>query len=175
MRKKIISDNRGFTIVEVIAAVFVFSVIVVAVGGIFVRSLQIERRNLAAQKVQENTLRAFEMMAREIRVSRITVEDSSCLAQSISFVRPDIGTVDYTLSAGQIMRNENSAGATAVTSSDVNFSKLIFCISGTTASDQKPVRVTILAEVNSIGSIEAYQYNIQTTITSRDLSNDFQN
>jgi len=175
MNKKIIQDNQGFTIVEVIAAVFVFSVIVIAVGGIFVRAMQIERRNFAAQKVQENTLRAFEMMAREIRISRVTTADSSCLAQSISFVRPDIGTVDYTLNAGQILRNEASTGAVAITSSDVNFTKLNFCITGSVANDLKPTRVTVLAEIESTGIIDIYRYNIQTTVTSRDLSDDFQN
>ncbi len=176
MKNKLLNNNRGFTIVEVIASVFIFSVIVSATGGIFVRSLSIERRNFAAQKIQENSLRVFEMMAREIRVSRITGTDSACLAPSISLIRPGVGTIDYTLNAaGQILRNENNAGATAITSADVNFKKLIFCINGSANNDSQPTRITILTQVENVGGIETYQFNLQTTVTSRDLSDDFQN
>jgi len=175
MKYDLLKDNRGFTIVEVIASVFIFSVIVTTIGGIFIRSLSIERKNFSAQKVQENSLRALEMMAREIRISRIATADSDCLASFISLIRPSIGTVDYTLISGQIFRKEGTSDAAAITSADINFNKLNFCVDGSASNDSKPTRVTILTQVENVNGIETYTLNLQTTIISRDLSDDFQN
>jgi prepilin-type N-terminal cleavage/methylation domain-containing protein len=174
--KNILSDNRGFTIVEVIASVFIFSVIVSFVGAIFVQSLRIERRSFSVQKIQENSLRSFEIMAREVRVSSVVEGDHTCSEgiSTITFDRPGVGTIIYSLSDGQIYRQEASGEPEPITSSDVTYNSLVFCILGSTATDYMPTRITILAQVENTAGTEKNVINIQTTVTSRDISNDLQ-
>ena len=177
MIKKIIKDNRGFTIVEVIVSIVVFSVIVIAVGAIFVQALKIERRSFAAQKIQENTLRSFEIIGREMRVSRLDPMDYSCdaPASSLSFARPGVGTIEYTLNDGQVYRKEGASDAEPITSSEVRFTKLAFCVTGSYDDDNMPSRITILAQVENAVGAERNIFNIQTSVTSRDITNDLQN
>lgn len=168
-------DQRGFTIVELLVSVFIFSIIVIAVGGTFTRMLSIQHRGSGAQKVQENSMYALELMAREIRVSSITNQDNAnCTANMLTIVHPVNGTVVYALApSGQIQRQ--AAGATTlITSKDVTYSRLNFCIDGTTVTsgngDKKQARITIITQASSKGARtgETVTFDLQTTVVSRD-------
>src|SRR3990167_2313335 len=84
----------GFTIIEVLVSAFVFSIIAIVVGGLFVQILASERRAFACQKIQENGLFIMELMSREIRVSQIENQNSSnCSATTLTIQHPVNGTV----------------------------------------------------------------------------------
>lgn len=163
-------NNKGLSTIELLATVFVFSIIVVIVGGIVARSIHIQRRAAAAQKVQENALFILESMAKEIRVSEVRNQNSDCTATSLNITHPINGEVSYMLSGGTVRRIQGSA-TNIVSSSDIEFTRLLFCIRGSGLSDNLPSRVTIVASLKNKTGNEVVSADLQTTITSRVITN----
>lgn len=171
---KIINSQKGFSIVEVITATFIFSIISIIVSTNFVDIMRLQRRGFGAQKIQEEALFAVESMAREIRVSQIqSPDDINCNLTSLIIDHPINGPTTYSVSSGII--SKTVGGDTfPITSSKINFSRLNFCIRGAGIDDEQP-RVTIVASVRTASGIEGLQFDIQTTISSRDLREEFLN
>lgn len=167
---KLKSSQSGFTLVEMLVASLIFSIIVLAVSGIFTQILDNERRAFAAEKIQENGLFILETMAREIRVSRIQNQDSTdCSATTLTVNHPVNGTVTYALAGGALTRTAGGI-TTDLSSSDIAFSRLNFCVLGSAPSDQKQARVAILASIqNKTGKI-ILTVNLETSVSSRDVS-----
>lgn len=154
------NKNGGFTFIETIVAVAIFSLVVVMVVGIFISIIQAQRKGLASQKVQENARYVLEMMAREIRMSEINT--AAGLQNSLD-ITAHKATGDeailYSLSNYQIMRNGQP-----ITSDQVKINYLGFYVT----KNLQP-RVTINLQVIAQGGkpSEQAQMNLQTTIVSR--------
>ncbi|KKU92565.1 MAG: Type IV pilus assembly protein PilW [Parcubacteria group bacterium GW2011_GWA1_48_11b] len=178
--EKIKNKEAGFTIVEVIIASFVFSLIAVGVSLIFISILQTERRAFAAQKIEENGQFVLEMMARDIRVSKIEGQDDpTCSLTSLSVIHPTKGTIQYFLDAGTgiVKKTEPSPGGTTVeiSSSAVNFTRLNFCVRGSGTNDQKQAVVTVISSIRNRTGKEILQFNIQTAVSSRSVETELLN
>ncbi|OGM97314.1 MAG: hypothetical protein A2817_03590 [Candidatus Yanofskybacteria bacterium RIFCSPHIGHO2_01_FULL_39_8b] len=174
------TKNAGFTLIELLVSIFLFSIMATITTGIFVKSLELERRSFSAQMIQENALAVFELMAKEIRVGKINSSDSNCTSSilSIEIQNPSSPppTIDviYQLdsTSGIVQRIYNGVTYLASTD-DVVFNSLKFCILNSGIDDQA-ARVTILASVsNRVGKV--LTANLQTTITSRDVSLELEN
>ena len=168
------NKEGGFGMVELITAAFVFSIISIIVATNFVNVLNLQRRGFGAQKIQEETLFALESMAREIRVSQIqSPDDLGCNLTSLTMDHPISGSVRYSVSVGII--NKTVGGNTfPITSAKINFTRLNFCVRGSGIDDEQP-RVTIVASVQTASGREGLRFDIQTTISSRDVREEFLN
>ena len=163
------TTESGFTLVEVLITSFVFSIIVLAIGGLFVQVIGNERRAFAAQKIQDNGLFIMELMAREIRVSQITNQDSlNCSLTTLSILHPVNGTVTYSANNGGLQRTANGT-TTDLSTSDIIFSRLNFCVMGSSATDNEQARVGILASIQNKTGKEILTFNLETTVSSRDV------
>jgi len=169
----------GFTIVEFLVTAAVFSVIVVGAGGIFIEVLKIQRRGIEAQKIQENIQFVLETISKEIRVSQIAGgQDTDCVttfSSSLDIVHPESGSITYGISDGRVQRTGGGA-TTNLSGSDVEFSRFAFCIQYSEIDD-KQARVTILAQAKPLFGVSdpALIFDIQTTLSSRDLTIELQN
>src|SRR3989344_5534499 len=113
--------ERGFGLVELIVATFVFSIMTTIVATNFVDVLKLQRRGFAAQVIQEEILFATEMMTREIRVSQIQSPDNlGCTLTTLSIDHPINGPTVYSVSNGVISKTVDG-NTFSVTSSKVNF------------------------------------------------------
>ena len=170
---KRLGHQKGFTLIEVLITSFVFSIIILAVGGLFVQVIGNERRAFAAQKIQDNGLYIMELLAREIRVSQIkSLDNLMCNLTSLTISHPINGLTVYTVSGGLI--SKTVGGSTfSITSSKVNFSRLNFCVMGSGIDNEQP-RVVIIASVRPADG-EDSQFDIQTSVSSRDLSEELIN
>ncbi|HZZ99218.1 MAG TPA: prepilin-type N-terminal cleavage/methylation domain-containing protein, partial [Candidatus Paceibacterota bacterium] len=149
MKKFSSNQQKGFTLVEMLVASLIFSIIVLAVSEIFVTVLTNQRRAFAAQQIEESGQFAMELMAREIRVSDITDQDSTdCSATTLTIDHPVNGTVVYSLNSGVLQRTADGV-TTDISSSEVKFSRLNFCVAGSGPTDQEQARVAILAAVQN--------------------------
>ena len=167
------NTEKGFTLVELMVASLVFSIIVLSISGLFVQTLAQERRAFEAQKIQENGLFILELMSREIRVSQIQNQESTdCSATSLTIIHPVNGTVTYTLNAGVLQRTAGGV-TTDLSSSDVTFSRLNFCVLGSGVADKQQARVTILASIQNKTGKEILTFNLETGVSSRDESTEF--
>lgn len=175
--KKDMKQN-GFTIVELLVTIFVFSVMALTTTAIFIRAMDIERRSFNTQAIQENAIAVLELMAKEIRVSTISSGDSNCSAGSLDMTVYDSGgnprAVTYQLDGASGTIRRIYGGVTyQVSSTDVIFDRLLFCIANT-GIDHMPTRITILTAIrNRKGT--PMTVNLQTTVTSRDVAVEFQN
>ena len=171
--KNHISEN-GFTVVEVLVTSLIFSIMAMAVSAIFIQIINLERRAFAIQKIQDNALLVLEEVSRDMRVSRISNQESSnCTATTITLIHPLKGTVIYQVSAGTVQRSVNGGNLIDVSGSDVNFTRMNFCILGSLANDNKSPRVSIVTSVQNRTGKEIMQIDLQTTTTSRDLIDEF--
>ncbi len=173
----LLSRSDGFTLVEMLVAMLVFSLIAMAVSLVFVQAISIENRGQGAQKVQENALFALELMAREIRVSVFTTnqDSSDCSRTTITFHHPVNATVSYGFDSINNAVTRTAEGiVTQLTGKDVETSAH-FCVLGS-GIDQSQVRVTILMNIKNKAKNPAEQviFNIQTTVSSRDIGQEQQ-
>lgn len=171
---KCLNNREGFTIVEVLVTSLIFSIIAIAVNAIFVQIISLERRGLAVQKIQDNALLVLEEVSRDIRVSRISDQESpNCTATTITLVHPIKGTLVYQSINGIVQRNENGGGYIDISSSNVNFTRMNFCILGSLVNDNQSPRITIVTSIQNRTGKEISQINLQTTITSRNVLDEF--
>jgi prepilin-type N-terminal cleavage/methylation domain-containing protein len=166
--------KNGFTLIEVIVSAFVFSIIVLVVGGLYTNILNLQRRANAEQKIQENALYVMELMSREIRVSQITNQDAQgCNLTTLTMTHPVNGTVTYTLNGSGVLQRTAGGVTTDLNTSDIKFAKLSFCVLGSGVNDLQPTRVTILASIQNATGKDIITTSFQTTVTSRDVQSEF--
>lgn len=171
--KKIKEPEKGFTIVEVLVASFVFSIIAIGISSIFIGILQNERRAFAAQKIEENAMFVLEMMARDIRVSKIeNQEDLNCGLTVLTIAHPVKGTVVYDLNAG-IVRKTEGGTTVDISSSAINFTRMNFCVRGSGVTDQKQTVVTIISSIQNRTGKETIKFDVQTSVSSRSVETEF--
>lgn len=163
--------ENGFTLIELIVAVFVFSILVFMAGGTFVGALAVQKRALNIKKAEENAKFILELMAREIRVANpITTADTGCPGvSSFSFRHPVNGTIEYFLSGSQVHRRVNGID-TVISSPDADVSRLSFCVSGNGSNDDRQPRVTVILGLKAVNAAEADAFDLQTTVSQRVLS-----
>ena len=75
--------NKGFTLVELLVAMAVFSLIVVSMGATAVSVIKSQRKSLALQNTQETARYILESVSKEIRMSKINSADSGGSATAI--------------------------------------------------------------------------------------------
>ena len=169
-------SQAGFTIVEVLVTSLIFSIIALSVNAIFVQIINLQRRGFAIQKIQDNSILALEEMSRDIRVSRISDQESSgCTATTITLTHPTKGAVIYRTNGGIVQRSVGGGSYEDVSGSNVNFTRMNFCILGSLANDNQSPRVSIVTSVQNRTGKDILQINIQTTTTSRNVADEFQN
>ncbi|OGM99015.1 MAG: hypothetical protein A2915_03600 [Candidatus Yanofskybacteria bacterium RIFCSPLOWO2_01_FULL_41_34] len=168
------NQERGFTIVEVLITSLIFSIIGMSVSAIFVQIVSLQRRTLATQKIQDNSLFVLEVMSRDIRVSRIANQESpNCDLTTLTITHPSKGAVVYRVNNGSVEKNENGGAFLAVSTPSVNFARMNFCVKGSLANDKQTPRVAILTTVENRTGKEIIQINLQTSVSSRDVIDEF--
>lgn len=174
-----LKNQKGFSIVEAVTSIFVFSMVALIVSGLLVQAMDVERRAFSAQAIQENVLAVLELMAKEIRVSNVSDQNNNCttdpMLNTLNITHPTNGLVTYRLNSGIIERVTGGITHT-LSSDDVIFDDLRFCISGSTAPfDDKPARITILLSISNKKGREILTTKVHTTVTSRDITDELQN
>lgn len=172
-KSSILNSSSGFTLVELIVAIGLFSVIVsVAMGGL-VRALRTQRQVSALIAVNNNASLAIEQMVREIRTGRLFCDgETAPLCQTSSelvFINARTETIGYRLSGGAIERGVGG-DFQKITGGNVSVRYMNFVIFGEDESDGYPPRITISVGVgaNEVGTSDITT-RLQTTVSARTL------
>ncbi|MDP2709372.1 MAG: prepilin-type N-terminal cleavage/methylation domain-containing protein [bacterium] len=76
-----IKNNKGVSLIELIVAITVFSILILSATQIFKLVVDGQRNSISAQNVQENIRYAMEKMSKEMRMAEIS--DDDCLASAV--------------------------------------------------------------------------------------------
>ena len=156
-------DSYGFTLVELLVAISVFSVAIAIVGAIFVSAVSSQRKNINSQEVLDNARFVLESMGRAVRQSDVVSPDGT--SSSLIISHPIKGPISYTLDGNQILEN-----GVPLTSSSIIVDRLKFIVRGNSISDKTQPRVAISFSLkNNVQGSTNNSINIQTTITPRNL------
>ena len=167
-----LNPENGFTLVEILTAFLIFSIILTIFSSVFLSSSNLQKRAFNIQQAEENASYILESMIKEIRVSKISGPDSNCPsspASTLSITHPVNGNIIYSLNGTSVQRTVNGT-VTTISSNTVDFTRLQFCISGTPIGDKKQPRVTILAGIKSKKTQQQASIDIQTAVSQRFLS-----
>ncbi|MEX2145042.1 MAG: prepilin-type N-terminal cleavage/methylation domain-containing protein [Candidatus Spechtbacterales bacterium] len=180
----LLKRGQGFTLLETIVALGIFTVIVTASFSALVLSLQAQRSVLAEKAVSENVNYATEFMSRQMRVAKrdgaggcIVVNSTfqTPSATEIQFINGNDKCVRFFLSSGAI-QYENITDVSGIipltTGSAVSVDTLDFSILGELRGDSEQPRATITIQASAVGSqpeIEKARVDIQTTVAVRGL------
>jgi prepilin-type N-terminal cleavage/methylation domain-containing protein len=156
----------GFTVIELLAAMTVFLIVIGISGGIFIHTIRTQRIITNMSASLNNVTLALEQIAREARTG-YNFEDTTGEPKLV-FKNAQGKTVEYSLpeDGGQIMRKAELENPEPITSETTNISQLQFRVTKETIEDrlEMPALITISATVKAEGDIEVH---LQTSVSSR--------
>lgn len=165
MKRLIKIKDKGLTMLELLVAMAIFSIVITIVVSLFMTALKGYRKNLALQNIQDNARFLLDFIAKELRMATINSGTSS----SLNITRSDGTAVTYSFGGGNLTRT------TSETSGPINSEKIIvngsFYVSGITGGDELQPKVTIALKIEDQGTKpqERAAINIQVTLSQRDL------
>ncbi|MDP2864057.1 MAG: prepilin-type N-terminal cleavage/methylation domain-containing protein [bacterium] len=182
--------QKGFTLIEMLAAVMIFSLIVGAISGVFISSFRSQKSALSSQRLLNQISYALEYMSRALRMSsKQTADIPACFSQSglnyeithsgsgLKFINhlEEDDCQEFFLEGVQLKYRKKigQAGEETLdlTSPNLQIISLNFSISGEGQEDDLQPRVTIFLAVKGKGQKleEQPEMKIQTTISQRNL------
>lgn len=179
----------GFTLIEMMAAVMIFSLIIGAISGVFISSFRSQKSALSSQRLLNQTSYALEYMSRALRMSsKQTADIPTCLSQSglnyeithsgsgLKFINhlEEDDCQEFFLQDGQLKQRKKIGQGEQIfdlTSPSLQITSLNFGSSGWSQDDDLQPRVTIFLAVKGKGQKpeEQPEIKIQTTISQRNL------
>lgn len=158
------NKESGLTLIELIVAIGIFSLVVIMIFGIFSLAIISQRRIIALRNVQDNIRFTIESMAREIR----TGKNFTSGAGSLSFNNAKGEAVIYRLNSGIVEKSsDGGTNYSNVTGSEARVYYLRFYLVGQTAGDGLQPRVTITIGATSQVGNQSANLQVQTTISER--------
>ncbi len=171
---------KGFSLIEIIVAVGVFTVVAMLTVGSLLILTAAEKRVASVQANQDNVRFAMIEMTREIRYgTEYNICSSNATNQETCFsvINADGETIQYKVSEKPtdcsfdakhncVMRSVNGGIFHPVTGSDINISRLNFYLFGVDINDTEQPRVTIILQGKAQeGTPNETIVNLQTTIS----------
>ncbi len=172
---------RGFSLIEIMVAAMIFSIIVAVSIGLFVSAIQAQKYILNYQQLLSQTSYALEYMSRSLRMAK--KDNGSCVngnyevslaGDSIKFLNNNNNECWkfylYTNGDERKLMVERSGTSYDLTSDDLRVNSFKILLTGD-SSGQQP-RVTIFLDIQGAKGVNSHfpRIKVQTTISQRDLN-----
>ena len=176
--------NKGFTLIEILITVAIFSITIGAMSGIFSSVLRNQRRGLSNQELVNSASYNLEYISRILRMARKqTAALPSCLSQNglnyeVNGAKDSIKFLNYQgdcyriyLQGTSIYQKKNTETELPITPANLKISFLKFNLSGQSDTDNLQPRVTIAFVIENITpkTEEKTGLRVQTSISQREL------
>lgn len=188
-------NKKGFTLVEVLVSLFIFSIVVITALGLFVMVSARVKTSRAERRVADNLSFALEHLSRSIAYGRsfscgtigsslpppprscpvsLGGDDTLAFSGTISGTNPTITyqrLVNTATGRGYIARRIDSGPFISLTDEAIDVEELTFYVSHAepfTIDPEQPV-VSIVLKGVSYASANPTVFIIQTTVSQRDL------
>lgn len=170
--------NKGFTLIEMIVAVAVFTLVTSAASGLFISSLRAQRQSLASQSLLDQTSYLMEYMSRTLRMAKKELSAPACLSSNgLNYEKTRGGKgikfVNYygvcqeffwDDSAYQLKEVKGGGAEDFLTSNELKVVLFNIKLAGESQDDDDQPRVTIFLDIEGK---ERSKIKIQTTISQR--------
>jgi len=170
------TGDKGFTLVEIMIAISVFSIMIISLFGFFHSAFLSQEKSLNSIYLLDNASFLSEYMSRSIRMARKDI-NGDCIEAKANFYQSDdshLKFLNYNGECQELFLQNGSlvlskSGETQnLTPDDILVEDLVFHVKGGSQSDFIQPRVTfILAMKNKKGPIQSIK--IQTTVSQRQL------
>ncbi len=172
--------QNGFTLIEILIAAFIFTVVVGAVTVIFASNNNIKSQTKVIRDTAQSARYALETITRDVQsVKNFTLPSAS--GSNYFMVNAPDGVRTYSISDGQIMMAKGSATANPVTNkNDIKINSITFSGVDTVtalATSKQPYLTVIMkyqSPTSSAGGKQSEQLGeqtLQTTVTVDSLTN----
>jgi prepilin-type N-terminal cleavage/methylation domain-containing protein len=159
-------NKKGFTLVELLVSIALFSLVLVAVISAIVTVMDVNKKARTLSLIMNELNFSIENMNRSIKTGEI--ESSAGIRNNLTVLDQYGDTVTYSLDEGTIVKNVD--GETLdVTSPEIQVDSLKFAIFNTDTYSQPFVVVSIQGNAKIGGRIQS-DFNIQTSISQRKLN-----
>ena len=182
---KKLKSAKGVSLIELLVAVTIFSILILSATGIFKMVVDGQRNSISAQNVQENIRYAMEKMSKEMRMAQISNTDCYAGAtnkvfntldddQVLYFKNQDGACVFYYLYDESIVIDMNfgeNLMSEHITPARVKVSNLKFYVEDNPIGSSKSLQpyVTMVMDAKAVGqAIHEQKMKIQMTVSSRD-------
>lgn len=187
MKHKASFTDNGFTLIEILVAMAVFSVVVTAGINLLGSAVHNQKKVLLWQEALNNSSYVLEYISRSLRMAKKDLQ-GACLstpgdnfenpggvASKIRFLSYRQKCQEFFLEQGQVKQRKSSDETSAnfgfsqpLTSKNLQVSKLGFAISGSSQDDEFQPKVTIALGIET-GHSSLGISQFQTTVSQRDL------
>ncbi len=179
-------NKKGFTLVEVLVSLFIFSIMAGAITSSFITTIRTQRHVLDEQKMFSEISYSLEYMGRQLRLAQKDLV-GDCITQGnnylidgsgnkITFLNWDGNCQEFALNNGSITeiissdhRKDNLSDALKMTSSSINIEELVFSDAGSNygqGGDQPKVLIVIAGQSRDLG----IPIRVQTLVSQRKLN-----
>ena len=169
---------RGFTLVELVIAVSVFSALIMILGGMTISAIKFQRTALATQAVLDNSRSVMEIMGRDIRLAAKD-DDGNCVASRTNYevtggnelkFENDRGKCTrYYVLNGELKRDIDAVPETLTAAETIRVDSLNFAVFGENGDDKTQPRVLVRLKVSATEADLGVNISLQTTLTQREL------
>lgn len=180
--KRTLHSEKGLTLMEIIISLFIFSLMVGSITGIFVNGVKGQKKLLEEQKLSSEISFVLEYMSRAMRMAKSGTGSGDCASgdhyksldggQRVEFLNYEGECQRFFLEDGKIMEKKANGNDAPLTSSNIEVSTLNFNNGESNwffnvDSNQPKVIIFIQAEH---AYDEDIRVTVQTTISKRELS-----
>jgi len=174
MRKE---QKNGFSLIEMIIAMGIFTVVISVVAMVFSNSSSYQKRILAGQEVENNARYIAEFISRELRTAReinSSQRSASLNDSDLSFVNYKGENITYCLANeagacgadGEFIARVNLTDAQVINTSSVRIDNLKFITNDFSALPPQQKIITVFFTVQSLDNPNI-KLDMQTSITAR--------
>ena len=185
--KKKINEQKGFTLIEVLVSVFIFSLIVGGIANALLTTISLQKTISAEQKMMAEVSYVLEYMSRSLRMAQ-KASNGDCLTEKNNYEAVSNGvkflnydgkcqeffidnttkTIKQRISSDS--KSINFSSSIALTSNNVQVEKLIFNNAGSSWSSpaNNQSKITINLEIKPTSA--DYSRKFQTTVSQRRLN-----
>lgn len=169
------SQSAGFTLVEMLVAAGIFSMVVLTLTGAFLAAFRSQRSAFAFLHMQNNIRHVLEVMGREMRTGREFSLPTLMDPSRIRFTTDRNVITEYCMFGGAVRKQTGGEicgdRSLPMTADNVRVEHLEFLLAGAAVDDGRQPRVTILLSIATVGRLgEAdLSADLQLTVTQRDL------
>jgi prepilin-type N-terminal cleavage/methylation domain-containing protein len=170
--KKIFNNkNKGFTLVELLVSTAIFSMVLVAIIGVIVTIMDVNKKSRTLSLVMNELNFTVESMNRSIKTGDV-ITNSGGTVSSLVVEDQNEDTITYFLQGGGIYKQTNTLDSSnKITSDEIIIEDLNFIVKHNDPNTQPLVIIAVRGYAEIGGRIKT-DFNIQTAISQRKLNLD---